>query len=209
MARAYGLKIIALLSRRLEKALRAEKQSLSSSLLRFAHKILKNRRLGDFLPYKLRKHAHKSGFLASLDTKNPQVQQAAREAVLAREQERSRIARELHDTVAQDLWRLSFRIDSINKTEQAEERRLICEEVAGGQRELMRRIRAFRQGAGNRRPDKATLKQQRDSQKNEHQHTNRGKSFIPYLRKNQYLFPERACGAVKGFKTLTILSVWQ
>jgi hypothetical protein len=47
-------------------------------LLRFAHKISKNRRLGDFLPYKLQKHAHKSGFLASLDEKNPQAQQAAR-----------------------------------------------------------------------------------------------------------------------------------
>ncbi|GHV95781.1 hypothetical protein AGMMS50293_21010 [Spirochaetia bacterium] len=67
----------------------------------------------------------------------------SRETVLAQEQERSRIARELHDTIAQDLWRLSFRTDSINRTEQAEERRLICEEVIKGQQELMQRIRTI------------------------------------------------------------------
>jgi hypothetical protein len=41
---------------------------LPSSLLRFAHKTLKNRRLGDFLPYKPHRtegsqELHKSGFL--------------------------------------------------------------------------------------------------------------------------------------------------
>ncbi|AEF83155.1 sensor histidine kinase [Leadbettera azotonutricia ZAS-9] len=67
----------------------------------------------------------------------------SRETVLAQEQERSRIARELHDTIAQDLWRLSFRADSINRAEQAEERRRICEEVVKGQQELMQRIRTI------------------------------------------------------------------
>ena len=36
----------------------------------------------------------------------------SREVVNAQEHERKRIARELHDTVAQDLWRLSFQIDN-------------------------------------------------------------------------------------------------
>jgi signal transduction histidine kinase len=67
----------------------------------------------------------------------------SRDTLLAQEQERSRLARELHDTVAQDLWRLTFRTDSINRAEGKEERRLLCEEVVGEQRELMRRVRTI------------------------------------------------------------------
>jgi hypothetical protein len=48
-----------------------------SSLLRFAHKISKNRRLGDFLPYKLPKQPMNRGFCGTKCRKNPQVQQAA------------------------------------------------------------------------------------------------------------------------------------
>jgi hypothetical protein len=48
------------------------------SLLRFAHKTLKNRRLGDFLPCKLRKEPDNRGFFAASSAKNPQAQQAAR-----------------------------------------------------------------------------------------------------------------------------------
>jgi signal transduction histidine kinase len=67
----------------------------------------------------------------------------SRETALAQEQERSRLARELHDTVAQDLWRLTFQTDSINRAEGAEERRLLCGEVTGGLRELMKRVRTI------------------------------------------------------------------
>jgi signal transduction histidine kinase len=67
----------------------------------------------------------------------------SRETALAQEQERSRLARELHDTVAQDLWRLTFQTDSIHKVSDAEERRLLCEEVVQGQRELMKRVRTI------------------------------------------------------------------
>jgi signal transduction histidine kinase len=67
----------------------------------------------------------------------------SRETALAQEQERSRLARELHDTVAQDLWRLSFRTDSIDRAAGTEERRLLCREVVEGQRELIKRIRTI------------------------------------------------------------------
>ena len=67
----------------------------------------------------------------------------SRETIIAQEQERGRIARELHDTVAQDLWRLSFQTDSIGKTADAQERSRLCAEVVSGQKELMRRIRAI------------------------------------------------------------------
>jgi hypothetical protein len=55
---------------------------LSSSLLRFAHKTLKNRLSADFLPYKPRSYQRyaqpdNQGFFAALSAKNPQVQQAA------------------------------------------------------------------------------------------------------------------------------------
>jgi signal transduction histidine kinase len=67
----------------------------------------------------------------------------SRETVLAQEQERSRLAGELHDTIAQDLWRLSFQTDNIHRTADAEERRLLCGEVAGGLQELMKRVRTI------------------------------------------------------------------
>jgi signal transduction histidine kinase len=67
----------------------------------------------------------------------------SRETMIAQEQERGRIARELHDTVAQDLWRLSFQTDSIGKTADAAERSRLCAEVVSEQKELMRRIRAI------------------------------------------------------------------
>jgi len=51
----------------------------------------------------------------------------SREIVNAQEHERKRIARELHDTVAQDLWRLSFQIDN--------------EQVVEEQRAIIQRIR--------------------------------------------------------------------
>ncbi|MDR1316803.1 MAG: sensor histidine kinase [Spirochaetales bacterium] len=67
----------------------------------------------------------------------------SRETALAQEQERSRLARELHDTVAQDLWRLSFQTDRIGGAAGEEERRLLCREVVEGQRELIKRVRAI------------------------------------------------------------------
>jgi signal transduction histidine kinase len=67
----------------------------------------------------------------------------SRETVMAQEEERSRIARELHDTIAQDLWRLTFQTDSIGKTENAEERNRLCKETVNEERELMKRIRSI------------------------------------------------------------------
>jgi signal transduction histidine kinase len=67
----------------------------------------------------------------------------SRETALAQEEERSRLARELHDTVAQDLWRLSFQADSIGGAAGEEERRRLCREVVEGQRELIKRIRTI------------------------------------------------------------------
>jgi len=53
----------------------------------------------------------------------------SRETIMAQETERKRIACELHDTVLQDMWRLSFKINS--------------EETAKEQREIMQRIRGI------------------------------------------------------------------
>jgi signal transduction histidine kinase len=65
----------------------------------------------------------------------------SRETIIAQEQERMRISRELHDTVAQELWRLLFQTDLISKSEDAEERRRMCAEVYNSQNELMIRVR--------------------------------------------------------------------
>jgi len=65
----------------------------------------------------------------------------SQETILAQERERSRIARELHDTVAQDILQLSLQTETMNKEADASKRSLLCDEVVGGQREIMKRIR--------------------------------------------------------------------
>jgi len=60
---------------------------------------------------------------------------------MAQERERSRIARELHDTVAQDILRLSLQTEIMNKEADASKRSILCDEIVGGQREIMKRIR--------------------------------------------------------------------
>jgi len=81
-----------------------------------------------------------------LDTAEKRERQTlsfSRETLIAQEQERGRIARELHDTVAQDLWRLSFQTESIDKISDTAERSRLCVEVVREQKELMRRIRGI------------------------------------------------------------------
>ncbi len=65
----------------------------------------------------------------------------SRETMLAQEHERSRIARELHDTVAQDLLRLSLQTEIIKKEAVSEKQSQLCMAVAEGQTELLNRIR--------------------------------------------------------------------
>ncbi|MDR0443901.1 MAG: sensor histidine kinase [Treponema sp.] len=79
--------------------------------------------------------------LEKAENREQQSRIFSRETMMAQEQERSRIARELHDTVAQDLWRLSFQTDIIDKTADAAERSRLCAAVVIEQKELMRRIR--------------------------------------------------------------------
>ena len=63
--------------------------------------------------------------------------------MLAQEYERSRIAQELHDTVAQDLLRLSLQTELIKKDAVSEKQSRLCAEVAQGQTELLSRIRSI------------------------------------------------------------------
>jgi signal transduction histidine kinase len=83
------------------------------------------------------------GRLEKAEIREKQSLAFSRETVIAQEQERSRIARELHDTVSQDLWRLMFQTDIMGKTADAGERGRLCAEVVGGQKELMQRVRTI------------------------------------------------------------------
>jgi len=65
----------------------------------------------------------------------------SRETMLAQEHERARIARELHDTVAQDLLQLSLQTELIKKEAVSEKQSSLCAAVAQGQTELLNRIR--------------------------------------------------------------------
>jgi len=65
----------------------------------------------------------------------------SRETIIAQEQERLRIAQELHDTVAHDILQLSLRTEIMNKEDDTTKRSILCDEVVSGQREIMKRIR--------------------------------------------------------------------
>jgi signal transduction histidine kinase len=65
----------------------------------------------------------------------------SRETVMAQEQERQRISRELHDTVIQDLRGVSLGIERISRTNDEKEREKICEETTGIQSSLIKRLR--------------------------------------------------------------------
>ena len=81
------------------------------------------------------------GRLEKAESRERQSLDFSRETIIAQEQERSRIARELHDTVSQDLWRLSFQTESIDKATESAERSRLCREVIKGQKEILRRVR--------------------------------------------------------------------
>ena len=83
------------------------------------------------------------GRLEKAESRERQSLDFSRETIIAQEQERSRIARELHDTVAQDLWRLSFQTESMDKAAESAERSRLCREVVKGQKEIMQRVRSI------------------------------------------------------------------
>jgi signal transduction histidine kinase len=83
------------------------------------------------------------GRLEKAEVREQQSLEFSRETIIAQEQERSRIARELHDTVAQDLWRLTFQTDGIDKAGESAERSKLCREVVEGQKEIMQRVRSI------------------------------------------------------------------
>jgi len=67
--------------------------------------------------------------LEKAESREKQTHIFSREAIIAQENERKRIACDLHDTVLQDMWRLSFQIEN--------------EQAAKEQRAIMQRIRSI------------------------------------------------------------------
>jgi len=67
----------------------------------------------------------------------------SRAVLLAQEKERSRLSRELHDTIAQDLRYLSLEMNKIAKTEDSGEREKLCEAAASLQSDLIRKLRTI------------------------------------------------------------------
>lgn len=65
----------------------------------------------------------------------------SRAFILAQEEERERISRELHDTIAQDLRCLSLGMEKISRTSNSEEREKLCNEAAASQSALIHRVR--------------------------------------------------------------------
>ncbi|MDR1588317.1 MAG: sensor histidine kinase [Treponema sp.] len=67
----------------------------------------------------------------------------SRALVSAQEEERARISRELHDTVAQDLRWLALRTGSIKRAGDQAGRENLCDEIAGAQSALIGRVRSL------------------------------------------------------------------
>jgi signal transduction histidine kinase len=65
----------------------------------------------------------------------------SRAILLAHEEERSRLSRELHDTIAQDLRYLSLSMDKIGNCLDSEEREKLCTEAATAHSTLIRKVR--------------------------------------------------------------------
>jgi signal transduction histidine kinase len=65
----------------------------------------------------------------------------SRAVLLAQEDERARLSRELHDTVAQDLRYLSLEMSKIGKTENTDDREKLCEDAASLHSDLIRKVR--------------------------------------------------------------------
>ncbi|MCL2442638.1 MAG: sensor histidine kinase [Treponema sp.] len=66
--------------------------------------------------------------------------------LLAQEDERSRLSRELHDTIAQDLRYLSMEMNKISKTEEKTEREKLCADAASLQSDLIGKVRIICDG---------------------------------------------------------------
>jgi signal transduction histidine kinase len=67
----------------------------------------------------------------------------SRAMLLAQEEERGRISRELHDTIAQDLRYLSLGMEKIGRTQDTAEREKLCAVTAEAQSGLIRRVRGI------------------------------------------------------------------
>ena len=65
----------------------------------------------------------------------------SRAVLLAQEDERARLSRELHDTIAQDLRYLSLEMNKIGKTENSNEREKLCDDAASLQSDLICKVR--------------------------------------------------------------------
>jgi len=65
----------------------------------------------------------------------------SRAVLIAQEEERSRLSRELHDTIAQDLRYLSLEVNKIGKIKEHTEREKLCEDTASLQSDLIRKVR--------------------------------------------------------------------
>jgi len=81
------------------------------------------------------------GRLEKAEVRERESIEFSRETIIAQEQERSRIAQELHDTVVQDLWRLTLQTENIDKAGERDERGKRFREVIEGQREIMQRVK--------------------------------------------------------------------
>jgi len=65
----------------------------------------------------------------------------SRAILLAQEDERARLSRDLHDTIAQDLRYLSLEMSKIGKTKDDAERENLCADAASLQSDLIRKLR--------------------------------------------------------------------
>lgn len=90
----------------------------------------------------------------ALDKANHALQDAQRRLLTEREQERKRLARELHDQLIQDLLSLGYELEDIgNSWDEAEE---LLERIPGMREHISQMVDDLRRICGNLRPPRLT-----------------------------------------------------
>jgi signal transduction histidine kinase len=134
--------------RRLREALRARSAALASVRRRLKHEVVRRRRVEENLAKGAKEN---DGLLSQSRRMQEQMRDLARRIILAQEEERKEISRELHDEIAQTLAGINVQLASL-KEAAAVNTRGLNRKIAATQRLVERSVNSIHQFARDLRP---------------------------------------------------------